>query len=74
MKIFGYDWEDIQRMQRGEKVGRAVPGGDTRPRATEGDIGMLEEWGVEGLVARQYWGVLDRLVRSGIIEDKEYWR
>lgn len=72
-KIFGREWEEIEAMQRGERVGRAVPMVDTRPRASERDRRVLEERGLEWLVANRMWGIIDRLIRSGVIEDKEYW-
>ena len=68
-KIFGYDWEDIQRAQQGGRLGRVI---DTRqdPHASdaqhlESDIKLLEQYGVDGLREKQYFGVLDRLERAG---------
>lgn len=73
MTIFGRSWEEIQAMQQGKTVGRAVPPGDTRPRATDDDIQKLRDWGLEGLQARRFDGVIDRLVTSGYLPDSAKW-
>lgn len=71
MKIFGYEWEEIKAMQNGTYKGRPIPPGDTRPRATEKDIEMLQELGIDKLKKMQFFGVLGRLRTSGYIKDND---
>jgi hypothetical protein len=67
--IFGYSWEAIQRTQ--SKTGGlgtpVAPRPTPRSGATQEDLGLLEEHGVEGLRAMAFFGVLDRLQMSGLV-------
>ena len=65
MQIFGRSWSDIQVMQQGGPT-RKVDFGPA-PEATPGDRALLAEYGVEGLKAKGFWGVIDRLTTSGLI-------
>lgn len=65
-KIFGYDWADIQRMQQ------RLPAPPVQRSAdidhSESDRIALETHGIEGLKKLGYFGVLDRLKTTGVIE------
>ncbi len=64
-KIFGYDWEDIQRAQQGGRLSRpvyAMPSDLTADRKEE-DMALLKKHGLDGLKAMGYHGVIDRLNR-----------
>ena len=65
MQIFGYSWEEIQVKQQGGKARKVdfVP----KPEATDGDRAMLAEFGIEGLKAKGFFGVIDRLTTSGLV-------
>ena len=71
-KIFGYDWEDIQRAQRGGRLNRTIDtskspySADTAERL-DADVKLLEQYGEDGLRDLAYFGVLDRLKRAGYI-------
>jgi len=61
-KVFGYEWEDIQKMQQKKDVPRTINlSTDGKQPATEADYKMLEKHGVDGLRKLEYYGVLDRL-------------
>lgn len=67
-KIFGYDWEDIQRAQKGGRLHKPV---DTSKPAgsapTQQDLALLAEHGEDGLRRLQFFGALDRLARAGLV-------
>lgn len=65
MQIFGRSWNEIQVMQQGGPA-RKVDFGPA-PEATAGDRALLAEYGVAGLKAKGFWGVIDRLTTSGLI-------
>ena len=67
VKIFGYEWEDIQRAQQGGRLRAAVVSTSPKPYATEADITLLATEGEQWLRLHKYDGVLDRLKNSGII-------
>lgn len=64
-KIFGYDWEKIQRGQQGDKRALSGPPIDlskpAKKPATDQDRALLAEHGEAGLRERGLYGVLDRL-------------
>ena len=61
-KIFGYSWEEIQKMQQKEFSHKIVkPTKEGRPSPTEEDKELLALHGVEGLKKLELYGVLDRL-------------
>lgn len=67
-KIFGYDWEDIRRAQRGGRLARAIAGpavSDLTPERLAEDRALLAAHGRDGLAAMGYAGALDRLRRAG---------
>lgn len=66
--IFGYSWEDIQRAQRGGRLGRSIQPspGDDRTRL-EADRALLEKHGADGLRDLGFFGCIDRLQRAGDI-------
>ena len=68
--IFGYTWDEIKAAQQGKRSGRVI---DTSKPAVKDDVSqddldLLAKHGEEGLRALQYFGVLDRLTRGGIIK------
>lgn len=67
--IFGYSFEDIQRAQ--QKKGRLQKTVDLSVPVTHalmpGDMELLEKHGIDGLRAMQFFGVVDRLERNGIV-------
>lgn len=66
--IFGYSRSDIQRAQQGGRLHRALPAAAAPIKPiTESDRVLLGELGVEGLEAKELYGVLDRLRRGGAI-------
>ena len=70
VKIFGYEWEDIDAMQRGTYKPRPINLTKSgRPEATQSDKDLLEEHGVDGLKKKGLFGVLDRLQGSGLLDN-----
>lgn len=68
MTIFGYQWEDIQRAQQGGRLARAItPHAASKPESSQDDLALLKEHGEGGLREMGFYGVLDRLARSGAI-------
>lgn len=65
MQIFGREWDEIQVMQQGGPA-RKVDFGP-KPTATNTDRAMLAEFGIEGLKAKKFFGVIDRLTTSGLV-------
>lgn len=64
--IFGYDWNDIKAMQ--QKTYSPPKIKETpRQSATEEDLKLFNEIGLEGLEKKQFYGVIGRLKNSGII-------
>ena len=66
--IFGYSFEEIRRAQQGGRLGRVVD--VSKPAALDGDLtkdqALLDEHGIEGLKAKGFFGVLDRIQRAGL--------
>lgn len=60
-KIFGYEWEDIQRTQQGGRLSKPITQFKPKADATPDDYRLLAELGVDELRARMMFGVLDRL-------------
>lgn len=68
-KIFGYDWEDIERAQQREQtLSRPIRGPVKLPEVTDEDRELLSTYGPEGLKRMGFAGVIDRLVRAGLME------
>ena len=65
MQIFGRSWDEIQVMQQGGQA-RKVDF-EPAPEATDRDRAMLAEFGIEGLKAKGFFGVIDRLTTSGLV-------
>ena len=65
-KIFGYEWSDIQAMQNGTYSRSPIIFKD-KPLATDNDILLLHEKGIDYLEAEQLYGVIDRLRNSNLI-------
>ena len=66
--ILGYSWEDIQRAQRGGRLGRAIqPSAEDDRIRLETDRALLAEHGADGLRDLGFFGCIDRLQRAGDI-------
>lgn len=65
--IFGYSWESIQRAQQGGVLSSVVNTSEPPIAVSEDDLLLLQKHGVSGLEELQFFGVLDRLRRSGSI-------
>lgn len=65
--IFGYSWEEIQSRQQGTYKSKTINGPIVKPQATDEDIAMLKQFGLEGLKEKQFFGVIGRLETSGLI-------
>lgn len=67
-KIFGYDWEDIQRAQKGGRLHKPVDTSKPADSApTQNDLDLLATHGEDGLKRLQYFGTLDRLAHAGLV-------
>jgi hypothetical protein len=72
-KIFGYDWQDIQRVQQGGTLNKPV---DTEydwtkvndARHLSSDKLLLDRHGADGLLRMGYHGCIDRLTRAGLVK------
>lgn len=67
-KIFGRSWEDIQTMQGKTFVHTFAKKDSPKPQATPEDITLLEDKGILWLEKKQYFGVIDKLRNSGLID------
>lgn len=66
-KIFGHDWADIQRAQQGGQLHRPVVRRNEPETLLPGDVDLLEKHGAAGLHSLQFFGVIDRLRRAGLL-------
>lgn len=65
-KIVGYDWADIQRAQQGGKLAKSVDLSKPVDHSLmPGDLELFEQYGIAGLQAKGFAGVVDRLARNG---------
>jgi hypothetical protein len=67
--IFGYTWDEIQKAQRGGKLQHTIVLGDSKITITTEEIELLKREGVSGLERLGFYGLLDRLKRSGFITE-----
>jgi hypothetical protein len=65
--IFGKTWEEIQAMQKGNYKAKTVSSNIVLPMATQCDIEMLRDKGIDYIKGNGLFGVIDRLQNSGII-------
>ena len=63
--LFGHTWEEIQQMQQGTFKRQTATG--RKPTATQADIEMLRDKGIDYIKGNGLHGVIDRLQTSGII-------
>lgn len=66
-KIFGYEWEDIRRMQQGLPPMEMPEPKVVTKICTQRDLDMLFKYGDRGLKERGYNGIIDRLQRAGVL-------
>lgn len=67
--IFGYTWEQIQAAQQGKSLHQVVPLQAQMAKddiCTKTDLELLEKHGIDGLIEKKFYGVLDRLQQAGI--------
>lgn len=67
MKIFGRDWKQIQSAQQGGSLDIPVRHEDDIVKYRKADLNLLKKYGTDGLRKMEYFGVLDRLKRAGMI-------
>lgn len=65
--IFGYTWEEIQRAQNGGRLQKTICTPVSNDPAIKSDLALLEKHGIDGLKSMQFFGVIDRLQRAGMI-------
>jgi len=63
----GYTWEQIQAAQRGGRLssGTIDTSKPVDHSLLDGDLELLAEHGMDGLRAKGFMGVVDRLQRNG---------
>lgn len=70
-RIFGYEWEDIQRAQRGGRLINSAVDTSHPPQINPEQLAtarkLLAEHGADWLVANAMHGVIDALRRAGDI-------
>lgn len=69
--IFGYTWEEINKAQQGGVLGQILPLQARMAKddiCTNDDLKLLEEHGINGLIEKQFHGVLGRLQRAGVYD------
>ena len=72
-KIFGYDWEDIQKAQQKEPWRKSIDlskSPTTNVDHLEADKALLLQHGEEKLRSMGFYGVIDRLERAGFLYKK----
>lgn len=69
--IFGYSWDAIKEAQKGKGLGRTVSYEQPKEILMDGDMELFEDFGLEGLKERQFYGVIDRLTRAGVLSSTE---
>ena len=68
--IMGKSWGDIQAMQQGTYKAPRITGDIEKPKATEADITMLNDLGLEAIKSKGLFGVIDRLTNSGVVQNE----
>lgn len=71
MKTMNRDWEQIKSAQQGMPIDKPIQPVDQKQRDAvflDGDKALLDRHGLQELKNRKYWGVVERLVRNGIVE------
>lgn len=66
--IMGLPWEQIQALQQKKSARQYVGQSLEKPKATDADKELLRINGVSGLLDLQFFGVLDRLINSGLVK------
>ena len=69
--IFGYTWEEIHAAQQGSPLGKMIShrGAYDHP-CEKNDVDLLIIHGLKGLQEKGFYGTIDRLCRSGLIDNK----
>jgi hypothetical protein len=65
--IFGMTWQDIQARQQGTYVAPTVNPCSRLPLASQSDIDLLRDKGIDYIEGNGLFGVIDRLKNSAII-------
>ena len=69
--IFGYTWAEIERAQQDGVLRQILPLQAQMAKddiCSNDDLKLLEEHGIDGLIEKQFHGVLDRLQRAGVYD------
>ncbi len=66
--ICGLTWDQIQAAQQGKNYRVLVSDTIKPPKLNEGDLTLYKKHGAQGLKDMEYFGVLDRLTRCGVIK------
>jgi hypothetical protein len=66
-KVFGYEWQDICRMQQGLPPLEIPDPKRVKEICTQRDLDLLFKYGERGLKERGFHGIVDRLQRSGVL-------
>lgn len=70
--IFGYTWEEIHAAQQGALLGKTISHRGVYDHPCEkNDVDLLIIHGLKGLQEMGFYGVIDRLFRAGLIDNKE---
>ena len=70
--ILGYTWEEIHAAQQGEPLRKMIcPRGVYDHPCEKNDVDLLIIHGLKGLQEMRFDGVIDRLCRAGLIDNKE---
>lgn len=66
--IFGYTWEEIQIAQKGGKLRHEIKM-EVESVISESDMNLFRKEGFAGLERMGFFGLIDKLKRSGIVEE-----
>lgn len=67
-KIFGRKFEDIKQMQQKTYKPKLISVQIDLPVASDEDVALFAEHGINGLTKMKFFGVLDRINNSKIIK------
>ena len=65
--IFGHTWSSIQRAQQGGPLHETISGPGPDHSLNAGDMDLFNKHGLGELEKLNYYGVIDRLKRNGVI-------
>lgn len=65
--IFGYTWEEIKQAQQGKTTLHKPIQYTNKPTASQSDIDLLNNKGIDYIMGNGLAGVIDRLTTSGLM-------